>query len=77
MVPNGTCGKLKLYRKTANASAKQGKSRNTAGFGRPTSGLADAAILYKKTKPFPLLGLGSAALFGMSRERVIALLGLG
>jgi hypothetical protein len=25
MVPNGTCGKLKLYLKQANTSAKQGK----------------------------------------------------
>jgi hypothetical protein len=27
MVPNGTCGKLKLYLKRANASAKQGKKQ--------------------------------------------------
>lgn len=62
MVPNGTCGKLKLYPKPANFSSsapeKSAKGRKTA---KPRSGNLDRKLIYppiaNKSCRFPVIGI--------------------
>src|SRR6266571_8735852 len=52
MVPNGTCGKLKLYLKPAKASSNQGKKTGTRGKNRRTRRAGNRWVAASKVNKF-------------------------